>query len=34
MGLVARMVTGGVGETLVADAGCAVVIVPRPSEEK
>ena len=33
-GLVARVVTGGVGETLVADAGCAVVIVPRPSEEK
>ena len=33
-GLLARLVTGGVGETLVADAGCAVVIVPRPSEEK
>ena len=33
-GLLARIVTGGVGETLVADAGCAVVIVPRPSEEE
>jgi nucleotide-binding universal stress UspA family protein len=33
-GMLARVVTGGVGETLVADAGCAVVIVPRPSEEK
>ncbi|MGZ4332477.1 MAG: universal stress protein [Solirubrobacteraceae bacterium] len=33
-GLLARIVTGGVGETLVADAGCAVVIAPRPSEEK
>jgi nucleotide-binding universal stress UspA family protein len=33
-GLLARVVTGGVGETLVADAGCAVVIVPRPSEEE
>ena len=33
-GLLARLVTGGVGETLVADAGCPVVIVPRPSEEK
>ena len=33
-GPIARVVTGGVGETLVADAGCPVVIVPRPSEEK
>ena len=33
-GLLARLVTGGVGETLVADAGCPVVIVPRPSAEK
>ena len=33
-GPLARVVTGGVGETLVADAGCPVVIVPRPSEEK
>ncbi len=33
-GPLARVVTGGVGETLVADAGCAVVIVPRPSEEE
>jgi nucleotide-binding universal stress UspA family protein len=32
-GPIARVVTGGVGETLVSDAGCAVVIVPRPSEE-
>ncbi len=32
-GVLARVVTGGVGETLVADAGSAVVIVPRPSEE-
>ena len=31
-GPIARVVTGGVGETLVADAGCPVVIVPRPSE--
>ncbi len=29
-GPVARLVSGGVGETLVADASCAVVIVPRP----
>jgi nucleotide-binding universal stress UspA family protein len=29
-GPVARLVTGGVGETLVADAGCSVLIVPRP----
>jgi nucleotide-binding universal stress UspA family protein len=33
-GPIARIVTGGVGETLVADAGCPVVIVPRPPEEK
>lgn len=32
-GSIARLVTGGVGETLVADAGCAVLIVPRPDEE-
>jgi nucleotide-binding universal stress UspA family protein len=32
-GPIARVVTGGVGETLVADAGCPVVIVPRPAEE-
>jgi nucleotide-binding universal stress UspA family protein len=31
-GPIARIVTGGVGETLVADAGCPVMIVPRPSE--
>src|SRR5262249_32049960 len=31
-GPIARVVTGGVGETLVADAGCPVVIVPRPAE--
>jgi nucleotide-binding universal stress UspA family protein len=30
-GLIARLVTGGVGETLVADAGCSVLIVPRPA---
>jgi nucleotide-binding universal stress UspA family protein len=30
-GPIARLVTGGVGETLVADAGCSVVIVPRPA---
>ena len=33
-GPIARVVTGGVGETLVADAGCPVVIVPRPSEDE
>jgi nucleotide-binding universal stress UspA family protein len=31
-GLFARLVTGGVGETLVADAACSVVLVPRPAE--
>jgi len=30
-GPVARLVTGGVGETLVAQSSCSVVIVPRPS---
>jgi nucleotide-binding universal stress UspA family protein len=30
-GPVARIVTGGVGETLVADAACSVLIVPRPA---
>jgi nucleotide-binding universal stress UspA family protein len=30
-GPVARLVTGGVGETLVAEAGCSVIIVPRPA---
>ncbi|MGZ4274697.1 MAG: universal stress protein [Solirubrobacteraceae bacterium] len=30
-GRLARMVVGGVGETLVADAGCPVLIVPRPT---
>jgi nucleotide-binding universal stress UspA family protein len=29
-GPVARLVTGGVGETLVTDASCSVLIVPRP----
>jgi nucleotide-binding universal stress UspA family protein len=29
-GRLARMVVGGVGETLVADAGCPILIVPRP----
>jgi nucleotide-binding universal stress UspA family protein len=29
-GPVARLVSGGVGETLVADASCSVLIVPRP----
>lgn len=29
-GPVARLVTGGVGETLVRDAGCSILIVPRP----
>lgn len=29
-GPVARLVAGGVGETLVRDAGCSVLIVPRP----
>jgi nucleotide-binding universal stress UspA family protein len=30
-GPVARLVSGGVGETLVADASCSILIVPRPS---
>jgi nucleotide-binding universal stress UspA family protein len=30
-GPVARIVTGGVGETLVTDASCSVLIVPRPA---
>lgn len=30
-GSVSRLVTGGVGETLVADAGCSLLIVPRPT---
>jgi nucleotide-binding universal stress UspA family protein len=30
-GRLARMVVGGVGETLVADAACPVLIVPRPA---
>jgi nucleotide-binding universal stress UspA family protein len=29
-GPVARLVTGGVGETLVRDASCSILIVPRP----
>ena len=29
-GPIARLVTGGVGETLVGGAGCSVLIVPRP----
>jgi nucleotide-binding universal stress UspA family protein len=32
-GPIARLVTGGVGETLVADAGCSVLIVPRPDDQ-
>lgn len=30
-GPVARLVTGGVGETLVADARCSVIVAPRPA---
>jgi nucleotide-binding universal stress UspA family protein len=30
-GPVARLVTGGVGETLVTDAGCSLLITPRPA---
>lgn len=30
-GPIARLVTGGVGETLVAGAGCSILIVPRPA---
>jgi nucleotide-binding universal stress UspA family protein len=33
-GPVARLVTGGVGETLVADARCSVLIVPRPGRSR
>lgn len=32
-GPIARTVNGGVGETLVADAGCSVLIVPRPDDQ-
>jgi nucleotide-binding universal stress UspA family protein len=30
-GPIARLVTGGVGETLVTDSECSIIIVPRPS---
>jgi nucleotide-binding universal stress UspA family protein len=30
-GPVARLITGGVGETVVACAGCSVLLVPRPA---
>jgi nucleotide-binding universal stress UspA family protein len=30
-GPVARLVSGGVGETLVTDASCSILIVPRPA---
>jgi nucleotide-binding universal stress UspA family protein len=33
-GPVARLVTGGVGETLVRDASCSTLIVPRPSASR
>ena len=33
-GPVARLVTGGVGETLVARAACSVLIVPRPASAR
>jgi nucleotide-binding universal stress UspA family protein len=33
-GPVARLVTGGVGETLVRDASCSILIVPRPSASR
>jgi nucleotide-binding universal stress UspA family protein len=33
-GPVARLVTGGVGETLVTDASCSVLIVPRPASAR
>jgi nucleotide-binding universal stress UspA family protein len=33
-GPVARIVTGGVGETLVTDASCSVLIVPRPAPSR
>jgi nucleotide-binding universal stress UspA family protein len=33
-GPVARLVTGGVGETLVRDAACSILIVPRPSAHR
>jgi nucleotide-binding universal stress UspA family protein len=33
-GPVARLVTGGVGETLVSDASCSVLIVPRPGRAR
>ena len=33
-GPVARLVTGGVGETLVTDAGCSVLIVRRPAASR
>jgi nucleotide-binding universal stress UspA family protein len=33
-GPVARLVSGAVGETLVADANCSILIVRRPSESR
>lgn len=33
-GPIARLVTGGVGETLVRDASCSILIVPRPSARR
>lgn len=33
-GPIARLVTGGVGETLVADASCSIIIVPRPARRR
>jgi nucleotide-binding universal stress UspA family protein len=33
-GPVARLVTGGAGETLVRDASCSILIVPRPSASR
>lgn len=33
-GPIARVFTGGVGETLIAGAGCSVMIVPRPVPER
>jgi nucleotide-binding universal stress UspA family protein len=33
-GPIARLVTGGVGETLVADASCSIIIVPRPPRQR
>jgi nucleotide-binding universal stress UspA family protein len=33
-GPIARLVSGGVGETLAADASCSIMLVPRPARRR